>query len=493
MVVGEKRLTENSYQSNKTRENSVLISMEKFKPESTDQLFLLPPSVEDFVPAGHLARVINEVVNTIDTSKIEEKYSHLGQKSYSPHLLLKLLFYGYSIGIRSGRKIAAACENDTAFMYLAVMYRPDFRTINDFRKDNIDFIQKAFVHIVHLCKNVGLGKAGILIIDSTRLKANAKASRSKTKEQYEHWLERIEGDVKNMLEEAEKTDQQEDKEYGDNRGDELPAELNTKQKLKDKIKEALSKMKSDEERINLTDTEAKFIKNKGKIDVNYSCQTAISEDGIIVSAYTSNCPSDRPATIDVLNNAELNTGEDYKMILADSGYATFDNYEELDRREKDIYIPDQQMNSEAEKEKNPYHRNHFRYNSQKGCYICPENKELPFYGDNLNKKTKQKTKVYKCTSCSNCDKHSLCTKGKFRQLYIEKRDGLRQQIRQKLKGVTGKLIYQKRMRIESIFGNIKHNLNYINFYLRGIEKTTAEWQLICIGHNLRKVHKLKMS
>jgi transposase len=92
---------------------------EKFKPINNDQLFLLPLSVEDFVPADHLARLIKEVVETIDVSAIESKYSHLGQKSYHPHLLLKLLFYGYSTGMRSGRKIALACESDTAFMYLA--------------------------------------------------------------------------------------------------------------------------------------------------------------------------------------------------------------------------------------------------------------------------------------------------------------------------------------------------------------------------------------
>lgn len=158
--------------------------MQKFKPVNNEQLFLLPPSVEDFIPANHLARVVNEVVETIDTSAIEAKYSYFGQKSYHPHLLLKLLFYGYSTGVRSGRRIAAACEQDTAFMYLAAMYRPDFRTINDFRKDNIEFIQKSFVHIVQLCKGLGMCKAGTIILDGTKLKANASADRSKTKEQY---------------------------------------------------------------------------------------------------------------------------------------------------------------------------------------------------------------------------------------------------------------------------------------------------------------------
>ena len=467
--------------------------MQKFKPVNTDQLMLLPPSVEDFIPSGHLARVINDVVETIDVSAIEARYSHLGQKSYPPHLLLKVLFYGYSIGMRSGRKIAAACESDTAFMYLAAMYKPDFRTINDFRKDNIDFIQKAFLHIVQLCKGLGMCKAGTLIIDSTKLKANASAERSKTKQQYQQWVERIDTDIKNILDEAAQTDAGEDKQYGEKRGDELPEALRSKQKLKEKIKEVLAQMNGDKERINLTDKEAKFIKGNGKIDVNYSCQTAISEDGIIVSAYTNNCSSDRTDTIKNVNNAELNTEENYKEILADSGYASFDNFEQLDKRNKIIYIPDQQMNTEAEKEQNPYHRNHFIYNEQKDCFVCPENKELPFYLNTVHIRNKQQSKVYKCKECPVCDKQKLCVKGKYREIHIEKREHLRQQIRERLNSAEGKLKYLKRMRIESVFGNIKHNLNYIHLYLKGIKKTTAEWQLICIGHNLKKIHKLKMT
>jgi transposase len=160
--------------------------MQKFKPVNNEQLFLLPPSIEDFIPAGHLARVINDVVETIDVKEIESRYSFLGQKSYHPHLLLKLLFYGYSTAIRSGRKIAAACEQDTAFMYLSAMYKPDFRTINSFRKNNIEFIQQSFVHIVQLCKGLGMCKAGMLILDGTKLKANASAERTKNKEQYDN-------------------------------------------------------------------------------------------------------------------------------------------------------------------------------------------------------------------------------------------------------------------------------------------------------------------
>ena len=334
-------------------------------------------------------------------------------------------------------------------------------------------------------------KAGMLIIDSTKLEANANGDKSKNKKQYDQWLERIDSDIKNMLEEAGQVDELEDKQYGDNRGDELPKELHSKQRLKEKIGKVLSQFKNQKDRINITDTEAKFIRGNGSLDLYYNCQTAISEDGIIVSANTNNCSSDRTSTINVVNNAELNTGENYKEILADSGYASYDNFEELDSRDKIIYIPDQQMNIEVNKELNPYHRNHFIYNKQKDCFICPENKELPFYSNNTNKINKQQSRVYKCKECHSCDKKQLCTKGMYRQIRVEHRDHLRKIIRGRLNSAAGKLTYLKRMRIESVFGNIKHNLNYIHLFLTGIKKTTAEWQLICIGHNLKKIHQLK--
>ena len=306
-------------------------------------------------------------------------------------------------------------------------------------------------------------------------------------------MERVDADIKAMLDEAQQVDKKEDEEYGDKPGDELPQELHSKQKLKEKLKEVLEQMHNDKDRINLTDNEAKFIKGSRGIGLNYSCQTAISDDGIIVSAYTNNCASDRTSTIPSVNDAEQITGQTYNEILADSGYATFDNYEELYNRNKIIYIPDQQMNAEAEKELDPYHRNNFAFNKERNCFICPENKELPFNRYSTQKITKQQSAVYKCKGCPECDKQAVCTKGKYRQIHVEKRDYIRQQVRQRLKSAVGKKVYLKRMQIESVFGNIKHNLNYSFLYLRGIKKTTAEWQLICIGHNLKKIHRFKVT
>ena len=122
----------------------------------------MPPSVDEFIPSGHLARVISEIADQINTTSIEAKYSAMGQKSYHPSTLLKLWIYGYSTGTLSGRKMAIMCETDTAYMYLASMYRPDFRTINDFRKDNSDFFEDCFKQVLQICRELGMGKVGLI-------------------------------------------------------------------------------------------------------------------------------------------------------------------------------------------------------------------------------------------------------------------------------------------------------------------------------------------
>ena len=467
--------------------------MQKFKPVNNRQYFLLPPSVEDFIKEDHLARLVDEIVDHLDTAAIEKQYSYLGQKSYHPKLLLKLLFYGYAIGIRSGRKIAAACESDVAFMYLACMYKPDFRTINDFRKNNVEAVEQLFVEVVKLCGAMNIVNIGTLVIDSTKLRANASNRRTKTKEQYEQWLTGIEQQVKEVMQQADITDKEEDEKYGENRGDELPKEINSKVKLKNKIKETIQQLKEGEKQ-NLTDADAKAIKSGGTLRTNYNCQASVTINGIIVSAYATNAASDREHLMPVIKQAETNTAQQTTTILADSGYASYDNYEQLTRMDKTILIPDQQKEDEIIKAtENLFHRNHFHYDITTDRFLCPEGKPLTLYRSaHLHKRTKQHSKIYQGIQCGNCSKKLLCTKGEARQIHVEVRMPLRETIRKLLNSPPGKQLYKLRQQIiEPIFGNIKHNLHYTMLHLRTLKKVNAEWQLICLTHNIKQIWKTK--
>ena len=261
--------------------------------------------MRDYVPESHLARLVDKVVEQLDTSAIENKYSEAGTKHLSSKILIKLLFYGYAVGDRSGRKISCKSETDTAYMYLSQMYKPDFRTVNDFRKKNLTELSGYFVDIVRLCKELGLVSIGQINIDGTKIKANAANRRAKTREEYEQWVKRIDEKINAILKEAERTDSHEDEVYGDNRGDELPKDINTEEKLKKKIEEIMKTMR--DEKKNLTDSDARFMKNgQGRIDAGYNCQTAVTREQIIVSSEVITSPTDHRALELMVKSSDQN-------------------------------------------------------------------------------------------------------------------------------------------------------------------------------------------
>jgi transposase len=471
--------------------------MAKFKPYRKKQTMLLPPSLEDYVPLSHLARVVDEVVEALDTKEIEDKYSDLGQNTYHPKIQLKLLFYGYATGNRSGRKIAQMCESDTAYIYLAQMYRPDFRTINDFRKNNLYQIKDYFVEVVRMCKGLGMVKMGEISIDGTKIKANAAKRRTKDKKGYERWLEGIEERIQKILQEAGEIEEEEDRLYGkDKRGDELPEEIRTKDKLRKKIKEVMETLNTEKEKRNLTDPDARFMRDgRGRIDINYNGQIAVSQDQVILAAEVINEPNDRGALKEILEQAEANIGEEMEEVIADSGYSSYDDYEYLQKEGKTGYIPDQYLDEikqgEYQKEENRYHLENFIYDKEKGIYICPEGKELRFYKrrDSESGKRKRRGDIYRGIGCGECGVRELCTKQKARTIWREERRELLEDMRKRLLSEEGKAKYKKRLyTVEPPFGNLKHNLGYRSFLLRGLEKVDGEFKLMCIGHNLKKMY-----
>jgi transposase len=467
----------------------------KFKPENKEQLYLLPPSINEFVSERHLVRLIESIVNEIDCSTIEEKYSEAGQKSYSPTLMLKLWIYSYCIGIYSGRKIAAKCETDTAYMFLACRYQPDFRTINDFRKDNINYFNDLFVTVLEVCRELGMATVGTIAVDGTKIRANASVSRSKDKEGYEKWKANIEKTIESLHAKADEIQTEENKIFGKKRGDELEKKIASKTTLKHKIEKILRKYEEEKidakKKINLTDEDAKLIKSKGRIETNYNCQGGASMDGVLAGQYVTTSASDKEELLPMVEQIEINTLEKPINVLADSGYASYDSYEKIEQQNIVAYMPDQEYENSKKSANNIdiYHRSNFKYNKEKDCYTCPQGKALNFSRIDIDEKAKQKSTVYTCKDCTKCEFKEQCTKGKYRSIYKEHREHLRQQARDRLDTTQGKEIYQKRMHtIEPIWGDIKFNRNFKMFSLRGKEKVTGEFSLVSSANNILKIY-----
>ena len=469
--------------------------MAKFKPYRKDQLHLLPPCLEDYVPEGHLARLVYEVVEGLDTLPIEDRYSELGQNTYHPKILLKLLFYGYATGIRSGRKIATRCETDTAYMYLAEMYRPDFRTLNDFRKNHLQQIEGYFLQIVRLCQDLGMIQVGEISLDGTKIRANASAKRSKDQASYQDWLRRIEEKIQQILQEADRVDAEEDRLYGEQRGDELPPKMQTHLSLKKKIEEVLHRFQEEKEKINLTDPDCRFMQErKGVITPSYNCQLAVTKGQILVGAEVVAEENDRRQLAPMVEQAEAILGEEVKEVIADSGYSSYDNYEYLSQKGKQGYIPDQYLEKvkqgEYQKPEHRYHKENFSYEAEKDLYTCPEGKELRFSKERDSQAgvIPRKQRIYKGSDCRECPVRTPCTKARYRTIAREKREPLQEEMRKRLFSEEGRKKYKKRLyTVEPIFGHIKYNLGFKSFLLRSLEKVRGEFKLMCIGYNLRKI------
>src|SRR3990172_6631747 len=425
--------------------------------------------IETVIPPDHLCRSVKEVVFSLDAEPIEAKYSFLGQHTYHPKLLLSLLFYGYATGVRSSRKLAQRCISDHVYVYLMQCYAPDHRTINDFRKNNLKEIGKYFVDIVRIFSKLGYSHVGKIYIDGTKLKGNASAKRTKDRAGFEKWLSEIEEEIGKLLKECETIDNQEDESCKIEPEEEvLKKKLSDRKYLKRQIEEALKIMKEEEkEKINLTDRDANHMKTGGSKDIRpgYNCQAVVTAVGFIMAA--------------------------------DSGYGSYSNYEYLDQKGIDGYVPDsnfqQYKSGEYEKEENRYHYSNFTYDAARDSYVCPEGKRLPYWKTRTNKPDSRQCnhKVYKGTECGACQKRSLCTKAKVRELLIDIREPLLQKMREKLLTDDGKRKYfMRHYIIEPIFGHLKFNIGYRNFLLRGLEKVRAEFKLMCIGWNLKKMLKL---
>jgi len=195
----------------------------------------------------------------------------------------------------------------------------------------------------------------------------------------------------------------------------------------------------------------------------------------------------------MVRQVESNINEKPENILADSGYASYDSYEKIAEQNIVAYMPDQEYENREEKQKDLFDRNHFGYDGEKDLYTCPQGKTLCYARDYIVEERKQKSRVYTCKECAACPIKFQCTKSEQRSIYREYREPLREQARQRLDAPEGKNIYQQRMyTIEPTWGNIKFNCKFQMFSLRGKNKATGEFSLMCTANNILKIYQQKI-
>lgn len=442
----------------------------KYRDYDPDQLYLLPPSLREWLPDDHLCYFIGDLVDQLDLSSIYSSYdgSLGGQPPYHPLLMVKLLFYAYCVGVPSSRKIEKKTYEDVAFRLLGAGEHPDHDTISEFRHRHLRSLAGLFVQVLILCREAGLVKLGHVSLDGTKVKANASRHKAMSYGRMKDRELELEQKVKELLQQAELADTEEDRRYGKGvRGDELPEELRHHESRLRKIREALEAEAREIAERKSREIEAKKKKLKGKkrrgrkfkevstepktstqrnftdpdsrmmLDgstkafiYGYNCQAVVDDyNQIIVAAGTTQEAVDKKQLEPMLKEIKKNVKVKPVKLSADAGYYSEANIKLLKSRKIDCYIPPDKQGHNQKDMSSPRGR--------------PPN------------------------NLSTADR-----------------------MRRKLKTVKGKKIYARRKEVvEPVFGQIKAIRGLRQFLLRGIGKVSAEWDIWCLTHNILKLFR----
>jgi transposase len=441
-------------------------------------------SPREALPEGDLVFFLVDLIPQLELSPFHRHYAGelRGQPPFDVTMMVTLLVYAYAVGVCSSRKIAAACERNLAFRAIVGNDRPDFRTISDFRKIHGEAFRPLFVEVLRVAGELGMVKLGNLSTDGTKMGANASRHKAMSYGYMGKDIQRLEAEVDALLKRAEQVDAEQDAELGSRRGDELPDELKRRTDRLAKIRqaqarlEAEAKAKADEDQrrrdeaeaqrasagrqrrgrepapvdptpedkaqTNFTDAEAKIMKQSNKgFDYSYNAQAVVDgAEQIIVSAEVTNQANDKQQAVPMARAALAN--------LAAAG---------IERPTQADGLPQPIPNT-----------------ADTGYFSEPAVEELQKMGIDPHLATgRQKHNEWPQPTAAGEPAPTATVKEKMQH---------------KLRTVAGKLLYAARKHIvEPVFGQIKSARGIRKFLLRGLAKVAAEWQLICLTHNLLKI------
>jgi len=435
-----------------------------------EQQHLLPKSITDWIEEDSLERFVSDTIDYLDTEgRLEPFYPDpredgRGRPSYHPVMLLKVLVFGYSIGVRSSRKLDRLLERDIAFRYLAANQQPDFRTISDFRKDHREEFEHLFEEILRLCRETGLADLGEVALDGRRVQGDAALEANRTRDQ-------IREEIQDILEEATAIDEAEDDEYGpENRGDELPEELREQEDRLERLREAKERLDAEEQQ--LKDEQAEKIRQRKQ------------EEDDSGRRKRGRKPTP-PEEVDLPEDSKANTTDPESQTLkTHDGWVQGYNGQAMVDCENQIIVA-QRITTDANdvQQFEPMLDRCEESNGKRpekaladAGYWSRENAQL---GDD-------QTELFVATTKDWKRRKELREKGPPRGR-IPEAYGPKERMERKLRTKRGRRIYRKRSQtVEPVFGqHVNRGLN--QFMLRGQNGADAEWSLFSATHNLLKL------
>ena len=515
-----------------------------FKSYEQNQL-QIPMKWELMIERDHVSKVLNDVVEQMKLDKILETYSPLGQSSYNPKMMLKILMYGYVKRKYSSRAIAEAVNSDIYFIWLAGGNKPTRNVINDFRKDKMKLIiEDVFTELLLILEQKGYIDLKDYFVDGTKIEANANKYTFVWKKSVEKYRERLQEKVRGLMEEIDRLNEQENELYPEKTEEpkkeitpeeiedfarrlseklnKKPEEEKTKEEKQSdkKIKKALRLIDKDylprlkkynrhletmgEHRnsYSKTDPDSTFMRMKedhmrnGQLKPGYNVQVGVNNE-FIVNWSIHQDRNDYETLIPHLERLARLAGRLPDNLGADSGYGNEKNYKYLKLKKIGIYVKYTYFHLEqkASFKKKKYNWQNMPYDEINDEFTCPEGNKLKYIYTNHDKMPTgfvQEVRVYECGNCSNCKCKEECTKSKYnRRINFNKNLWkLKNHVRKNLLSEKGLQMRSNRAEFsERVFGQIKWNMGFKRFLLRGLEKVDLEWGLLSIAFNIKKMAK----
>ena len=417
-----------------------------------DQALLLPPSLAEAISPDDPVHIVRQVVADLDLSAIHQAYqAERGRPPFHPEAMVGLLLYGACRSIYSSRRLAQACGEHVAFMYLMAMARPNFHTIAQFRRRFRPVLEDIFRQVLELCREAGLARLGHVSLDGTKVRANASKHKAMSYGRMLRKERALEEEIGRWFAEAEREDSAEDEAYGpDDDGYSLPPELRESRKRLQTIRAAKARLEaeararaeregkdvaqatpSERAQTNFTDPDSRIMHTPDGFQQCYNAQAAVdAESQVIVACEVSQAPPDvqrlRPMLECII---ELN-GQPPDQLSADAGYASESNFAAL---------------------------------AQANVYAVIA------------------LRRYRRDDPPDTDPAPAHSSGRWPHRNI---------MRQRLSNPYGKTLYKLRKQtVEPVIGQIKAARGFRQFLCRGLAAVQAEWTLVCIAHNIRKLHK----
>jgi len=469
-----------------------------FRPFSREQDWLFPPSLEELIPQDHPARFVAAFVKSLSLVAWRElgivvEWQEEGAPAYHPVALLCVWLYGFMVGIRSSRKLEAACRDQLSFLWLTGWQHPDHNTLWRFYKANRQGMRKLFKRTVKVAVSVGLVDLAVQAIDGTRIAGNASRGRTLDAKGLRGLLERLE----KLMDRLEAENQAE----GEAVPPRLPAQLAQAEALRQQVQSALVVVTAEEgpEEINLTDPDAVLVKGRQGVVAGYNAQAVVSSleanqaggSGLLITAEEVAAEAhDYNQVVPMLEKAEETTGQRAGVSLFDGGYHSG---EKLAQCEEQGYVV-LMAESQDKAPEGPYHKDRFEREEQGDSYRCPEGQSLS-YRYTAHRKGRPEARVYRASGavCRACPAFGRCTKDKHlgRSIEIGSHEEELRRNRAAMATEEGKVMYSRRKELpEPVFGIMKELQGARRFLLRGLANVRAEWALLAATFNLRTLWRV---